>query len=47
MRDNGGGIVEQALMTSSLFLREARRSRASVRATNPPRFFARQVDISR
>ena len=37
MRDNGGGIVEQALMTSSLFLREGQEI-ASVRSRNQDRF---------
>ena len=35
MRDNGGGIVEQALETSSLFLREGQEI-ASVRSRNQP-----------
>ena len=35
MRDNGGGIVEQALQTSSLFLRDGQEI-ASVRSRNQP-----------
>ncbi|HVX42182.1 MAG TPA: S41 family peptidase [Gemmatimonadaceae bacterium] len=40
MRDNGGGIVEQALQTSSLFLREGEPI-VSVRARNQPTEMAR------